>query len=256
MTGQVVGAEAVSRWLPNRARVRPVDFPVFCLPHAGGSASAFSPWIDRIPGIGVLSVQPPGRETRLADPAFTDIAPLVAELADVVVAAAAGRPYGVYGHSHGALIGFELLRELRRRQAPLPVGFVASGCPAPHLRGIEVAVSRMSRRQVVAMLRKLGGTPEWLLQDEGALDMILPPFVADFTVRERYHHDPEPPLSIPFTVIAAAGDKRAAPRKQARWQELTTGPFRLHTTDGGHFAVFENAPVTHRLLAEAFRVGP
>ncbi|MTD15348.1 alpha/beta fold hydrolase [Nakamurella sp. YIM 132087] len=248
------GADPLRAWLPMRPRVSAADFPLFCIPHAGGGASAFGSWLGRIPGVGVLAVQPPGRESRIAETPHRVIEPLVADMAGVVATAAQGRPFAIYGHSHGALLGFEVVRELRRRGGPLPVHLVVSGCPAPHTRNIEPAVSRMSRPELVKFLRKLGGTPEWLLADPGALDMILPPFVADFAVRENYRYRDEPALPVPLTVLAAVKDGRASMGKQQRWADLTTGAFRLHTMPGGHFAVYEDAATTHRLLAGA--LGP
>ena len=105
--------------------------------------------------------------------------------------------------------------------------------------------------QVVDLLRKLGGTPEWVLADQSVLAMILRPFRADFSVKETYEYQPEPPLSTPITVIAGTDDPRAGIETMAGWREQTTAPYRLHTVTGGHFAVLERPEVTHKIIAEA-----
>jgi surfactin synthase thioesterase subunit len=243
------------RWLPMRGRTDPVDFPLLCLPHAGGAASAYGSWLGRIPGVAVLPLQPPGRESRFREPAYERMAPLVEDLGTLVLSEYGdGRPYAVYGHSHGALIAFELTREIRRRGGQLPVRLFVSGSAAPQCEQEEgPPVTGMSRPELVAWLRRLGGTPEWLLADPGALDMVLPAILADFTVREHYAYTQEPPLEVPVTVLASTGDSRASYARQSRWREQTSISSDLCLLDGGHFAVFEQPKVTHRCILDALR---
>lgn len=253
----VITDEQRSCWLPMRSQSRAADpgaLPVFCLPHAGGSASAYRPWLGQLPGAAVLPVQPPGRETRLRDTTFTAMDPLVAELAPIVVDEAAGGPYAVYGHSLGALVAFELVRRIRALGAPEPVHLFLSGCAAPDRCANDgPRVLGMSEPEVAEMLRKLGGTPAWLLDDPDMRSMIMPAVRADFSVKETYVHRDEPPLSTPITVLASTADPRAEHSLQGGWRTQTTGGFELHTLAGGHFAVFEQAALTHKYLLEGLR---
>jgi Predicted thioesterase involved in non-ribosomal peptide biosynthesis len=54
-------------------------------------------------------------------------------------------------------------------------------------------------------------------------------------------------------VLASTADRQAPHELQAQWREQTIGAFGLHTLSGGHFAVFEQADLTHRYLTEALR---
>ncbi|MGD0607253.1 MAG: thioesterase domain-containing protein [Streptosporangiaceae bacterium] len=123
-------AEATSRWVPLLGRTQPDTLPLFCLPHAGAGASAFRTWPDCLPGVLVLPVQPPGRESRFREAPYERMGPLVAELAAIMLGVAGSRPYAVYGHSLGALVAFETLREIRRRGGTEPVHLFVSGCVA------------------------------------------------------------------------------------------------------------------------------
>jgi medium-chain acyl-[acyl-carrier-protein] hydrolase len=50
------------------------DVRLFCFPYSGASASIFYTWPNMLPAtIEVYPVQLPGRETRLAEPPFTDL---------------------------------------------------------------------------------------------------------------------------------------------------------------------------------------
>jgi surfactin synthase thioesterase subunit len=236
------------RWLPYGYTEGPLR--LYCLPHAGGSASVYRSWFGRIGPVAVCPLQPPGRETRLRETPHTDMASLVAEAAAVILADD-GRPWAVYGHSLGATVGFELIREVRRRGGPEPVHLIVSGCPAPDTPDDDPRVTGLDDDEVVAMLRRLGGTPEWMLTDPSVLRMILPPFRADFGVKESYVYRPEPPLRTPITAIAATHDPRVDVASMTGWREQTTGRFTAHTVPGGHFAVLEQAATTHRLIRAA-----
>src|SRR5688572_21943118 len=97
-------AVALDRWLlrplsPGDARLR-----LFCLPYAGGGASAFRLWPPALaPEVEVCPIQLPGRENRLLETPFTDVSALVAALA-TALEPAVDRPFALFGHSLGALI--------------------------------------------------------------------------------------------------------------------------------------------------------
>ncbi len=246
-------AELIRRWLPYPRS--PGAIRLYCLPHAGGSASAFRTWIAGLPRIAVSPLQLPGRETRLSHQPHHDMAPLASELADIVLATA-DENYAVYGHSLGALVGFEVLREIRRRGGPMPMHLLVSGSAAPQCPSDGWPIVReMNDDGVVHMLRRLGGTPESLLSDPGLLQMILPAVRADFSVKDSYRYQPEAPLDLPITVLAADRDPRAGSEQMAQWREQTTGQFELHTVGEGHFAVYEQVQVTQKYIAAALHRG-
>jgi surfactin synthase thioesterase subunit len=250
----VTAVGAPSRWFPlaAAAAVDGSGLPLFCFPHAGAGASAFRGWLGRLPGIELLPVQPPGREARLRETPFEQMAPLVEELATVLLSAAQGRPYALYGHSLGALVAFETLRELRRRGEAEPVRLIVSGCVAPHLRFDDgPPVTGMSQQRLAEMLAELGGTPAMLLADPELLQMVLPAIRADFSVKETYQYGSEPPLSVPITVLSSTDDPRAPAHAQSAWREQTLAGCAVHTLTGGHFAVFEQSEATLRQLAVA-----
>ncbi len=245
-------ADATSRWIPLLARTQPGALPLFCLPHAGAGSSAFRAWPDGLPGVAVLPVQPPGRESRFREAPYERMAPLAADLAAIMLGVAGSRPYAVYGHSLGALVAFETLREIRRRGGPEPVHLFVSGCIAPQYTDNDgPSIARAPLPALVRILRQLGGTPEWLLSDPTVLEMILPAVRADLSVKESYEYRPEQPLDVPVTVIASTRDPQAPSELQDRWRDQTTAAFQLHTLTGGHFAVFEQPASTHRHLAAA-----
>ncbi|HCE02580.1 MAG TPA: putative thioesterase, partial [Acidobacteria bacterium] len=61
-----------------------------------------------------------------------DLATIVTALADEMEQYL-DRPYALFGDSIGALVSYEVIRELQRRGAPLPVRLFASGMVAPQI---------------------------------------------------------------------------------------------------------------------------
>jgi medium-chain acyl-[acyl-carrier-protein] hydrolase len=249
---------APSAWLPFNLPDGPTR--LYCLPHAGGSASMFVPWSRGLGGVAVRPVEPPGRGTRFGQHPYTRITSLVDDLAQTILEQEweeQGR-YAVYGHSLGALVAFELLRELRRLGAPAPVHLFVSGCQAPDEadRDTDPPVAGLTDGEVADVLRKIGGTPEQLLRDRTALRMIVPPFRADFQAKQSYAFRPEAPLEVPLTAIAATADPRVGASELQAWERHTTNRFDLFTLVGGHFAVLEQAEQTQRIIRRALAAAP
>lgn len=60
--------------LKNRENIKKENITLFCLPFAGGGASAYSTWIKKLSdGITVCPIQLPGREERIMEKPYTDM---------------------------------------------------------------------------------------------------------------------------------------------------------------------------------------
>src|SRR3954469_937665 len=138
---------------------------LFCFPHAGAGASAYREWETELAGtLQVCRVQLPGREERVREPAFTNVLRLAEVLADELEPWF-DRPFAFFGHSMGALIAFELTRELRRRALPLPAHLFVSARRAPHLPARKRALHALPDDEFDADLRALDGTRAAVLAD-------------------------------------------------------------------------------------------
>src|SRR5204863_267227 len=98
----------------------------------------------------------PGRESRLAEAPFERMAPLIDALATAIEPHLA-QPFSFGGHSMGAVVAFELIRELRRRGLPAPRILIASAARAPQFRRNHVAPPATPDGQ---LLRELNIPPE------------------------------------------------------------------------------------------------
>src|SRR5450759_4546174 len=106
-------ATAFASWIACRKPNPQARLRLFCFPYAGTGASIFRTWSDGLPAeVEVCPVEFPGRGTRLMETPFTQLSPLVQALAQALVPLM-DKPFAFFGHSLGALVGFELARQLR-----------------------------------------------------------------------------------------------------------------------------------------------
>ncbi|WP_437835297.1 thioesterase II family protein [Sorangium sp. So ce1153] len=210
---------------------------LFCLPYAGGGAIAYNSWQRQLPAhVELCAIKLPGREARVREPPFDRLTPLVQALANGI-APWLTKPFGFYGHSLGALVSLELTRELRRRGAPLPRHLFVSGRRPPHMSPGPERLHGVSDRELVAWLRRTGGTPDEVLREPELLAMILPVLRADIGVNECGPFVEEDPLDCPISAFGGLEDERASRADLEAWRQYTRGPFRVEMFPGGHFFV-------------------
>lgn len=225
----------VERWLAYREVNPRARLRLFCFPYAGGGASAYRGWAAALPAdVEVCPVQLPGRESRLREPAFDRPEPLVAALADALQPHI-DLPFAFFGHSMGALLSFEITRELRRRGGPLPLHLFLSGRRAPQVAAREEDIHDLPEAEFVAKLRELNGTPEEVLQHSELMRLLVPVLRADFAVNETYVYRPGEPLDMGVSAFGGLGDAEVTRDDLAGWREQTRGAFRLRMLPGDHF---------------------
>jgi medium-chain acyl-[acyl-carrier-protein] hydrolase len=212
---------------------------LFCVPYLGGSAMIFRSWPREIPEtIEVNAVELPGHGRRIREKPVPRLEPLVAELA-MSIEPALDRPFALFGHSFGALICFELARELRRCQLPTPNHLIVSSAKAPHQINNGTFIHSLPDQAVLDELRSLGGTPSVLLQNDELIHSIMPALRADFAALETYMYTSEPLFDFPIFALGGMMDKKVDRRSLQAWAQHTNTDFNIRMFPGGHFFIQE-----------------
>lgn len=234
------------RWFSRPPPGPQAEVLLFCLPHAGGGSAAYRRWPKLLPpAIGVQPVQLPGREQRLAEPARVD----PVEVADAVLRRA-DRPFAVYGHSMGALLGYEVTRELGRRGGPLPRRLALGGSRPPHRPESRPGMADLPDDEFAAALVSLGGTPADVLADPDLRDLLLPVLRADLRWLQGYRCTRPDPVPVPMDAFCGTEDELVGPADMAGWAQYTSAGFAQYEIPGGHFFVLEPPPgLVSRLTA-------
>ena len=233
----------MTRYLPEpRADADPSALPVFCFPFAGGGTSAYAGWQRQLgPAVRVLPVRLPGREARIAERRFTDLAELVAEL-DEQLGPELEQPHVLYGHSMGALIAFTLARRRYERGRPLPLALVLSAYRPPHLPIPRIDGVEGSEGELISALLTLGGVPKEIVARPEWAAVLLPIARDDLRMCLNVPPSPTEPTPVPIHAFAGRDDILVAPAEVGEWSRHTDREFGMKILPGGHFFIKEREP--------------
>lgn len=227
---------------------------LLCLPHAGGSASAYFRFAQHFGGsVEVIGIQYPGHGDRVAEEPCTEVPALVRTICDGITGRG-DRRFALVGLSFGALVGFEVARELRRRGAPGPAFLVLGGRSAPQLRSGASQLHGLPRERFIEALIELYGDPDGLLRDPDIADLVLPPLRADIGAAATWTYREEPPLAAPLLAFGGREDRELTPEALAAWREQTRGPFTEQLLPGGHFVFTDGAPALAQTIQRLFGI--
>lgn len=217
---------------------------LFCFAYAGGGSAAFRPWKTHLPAaISLYSIQLPGRENRFTELPLTDLKQMIAPIVHGLLPELATVPYAFFGHSMGAIIAFEVTRQLQRQQAPLPRHLLVSGKKAPQSANILPPIQHLPDQAFIQALNdRYGGIDPLILQHRELLDLLLPVLRGDITAIENYCYQPDIPLACPITAYGGRQDPQVTLADLEAWREQTQYPslFQAHLLEGGHFFINES----------------
>ncbi|GCE07381.1 thioesterase II family protein [Dictyobacter aurantiacus] len=231
----MIDSTRANPWLPWPGTYPQAKLRLFCFPYAGGGASVFRSWSRELPSeVDLRPVQLPGRERRLREDPYTDLVPLVAAAREALLPYL-DRPFAFFGHCLGALMAFELSRQLRSLHNIEPAILFVSGHRAPQLPDRFTPAHMLPDADFAAELRQRNGTREEVLQNPDVMRLVLPLLRADFAVCETYTYTPAAPLSCPIAAFSGADDPAVLPAELAGWSEMTSGTFAAQVFPGDHF---------------------
>jgi medium-chain acyl-[acyl-carrier-protein] hydrolase len=225
---------------------------LYCFHYAGGSASAFRNWTAHLPAnVELVAVQLPGREGRFDERFITHFDELIETVTHALMQGLQSLPYAVFGHSLGALVGFEWIRQLRKHGLRQPSIFFASGRRAPQFPNEEPPISHLPEAQFVReLLNKYGDHLGSVLDREDFRQAFVPQLRADFLLSETYRFRRGIKLECPVVAWAGEQETEITEPELTGWQEHTTGRFNAVRFPGAHFFIHGQEA---RVLREANR---
>jgi surfactin synthase thioesterase subunit len=236
----------MSKWFLRVAGASSRHLRLFCLHGAGSSASTYAKWSRYFPkAVEVVAIQLPGREGRFREAFSVSVKGLVRELA-ADLRGYTDLPYGIFGHSLGALIGFELVRELVATGARQPVVFMPAGRAAPHIKDQRQVLHRLSEGEFADALAKekflSPALRRALLEQDETASLFLPQMRADLCLEETYEYRASEPLSCPIVAYGGIEDPDVSLADLRAWAIHTTRHFRCHMLPGTHHFVQDVVP--------------
>ncbi|WP_409186646.1 thioesterase II family protein [Amycolatopsis sp. VS8301801F10] len=220
----------MSPWLPGFSGKTDAAVRLVCLHHAGGTASTYEGWQRPLAEVAqVVPVLLPGRGRHRPARPYTNLEPLVSDLATTLIEHGLADRYALFGHSMGALLAYELSCRLRDRGHAEPLHLFVSGSRAPHLYGTDARL--------------------FALDTGGCASAVLR---ADLAVCDSYAWTPRRPLCCPVTAFRGSDDPLATAAHVEAWRSYTEGSLVVREFSGGHFFLAGAARprVLHAVRAE------
>ena len=214
---------------------------LFCFPYAGAGSTIFNAWSNLLlPEIELYLVHLPGREKRIKEAPYKQLLPLTEKLTEALYRYL-DRPFAFFGHSMGALVSFEVVRQLRSRFSLNPVRLIVSGKHPPHVPDPHPDIHHLPDDELITESERLyGSLPKIISEDLEVLKFFLPIMRADFTLVETYQYLPAAPLECPITVFGGDQDNSVSGNELSRWSEQTVAGFNLKMFPGNHFFIQDN----------------
>jgi surfactin synthase thioesterase subunit len=211
---------------------------LFCFSYAGTGASMFRSWPAALPSlVDVIAIQLPGRESRFRERCVTRMD----EITTAVVRSVQPYldvPFVVFGHSLGALIGFEFVQGLQAIGAPLPLRLIASGMRPPHLAASVPPMSHLADDLLIAEVqRRYGSWQREFLEQPEALRVFLPILRSDLRLFEAYRCTEERCLSVAITALGGEQDEWSQMNLLQGWQRYTSRELSVRMYPGRHLFI-------------------
>jgi surfactin synthase thioesterase subunit len=225
---------AAHRWLHPTDPEPEAATRLFLLHHRGGAATAYRHWPALLPSdIACQAVQLPGRQERRHEAPYTRLAPLVRDLAHVLADSLDERPYAVFGHSMGALLGYRVAVEMHRQGLPSPALLAVSGW-APRGFATVPGGGPPEPEAMPAFMARLGSLPAQVGDDPHLLDDAVRAMSADGAVCDD-HLDDGAAVDCPVVAYTGREDPLLAPCAMRTWAGRTPEYLGCRQFPGDHF---------------------
>lgn len=212
----------------------------YAVPHAGAGVAAVRDLCRHVGRFASsAAVRLPAREARLDEPPVCDVRQIARRCAEAIAEHARHRPITLYGHCSGAIIAFEVARRL-------PPGSLRALFLSAHAAPDRIPVSGAWQWPTPAFVRRVaddGYLPDFIVDDEELLELILPALRADYEAIESYRPDGPDVTRIDAEIIGLLGDADAGVSRDdfAAWSRFTSAGLRTHLMPGGHNLLLDHA---------------
>lgn len=206
------------------------------LPFAGASKFSYNLLVKNLPSYVVpLHPELPGRGSRIREQLLYNIPDMVDDLYKQLEKEVQNGRYVLFGHSMGAILGYELIKLLQKKEKPLPAKLIVSG-----RKGL-FAEKRTMYHDLPSVdfrkkLKELGGCPEEVLNSDILMDFFEPIIKADFAAVEQFNTTIVK-INVPITVLHGVGDVDAE-NQFPQWFDVASQQVPVYSFPGKHFFIF------------------
>lgn len=219
---------------------------VIAIPFTGGNAHSYKLLEQQLPKqYSWTTLELPGRGSRISENLLEDINIMIDDLfGQLKMIISKRQQYILFGHSLGAILGYELVKKLSSSNLCLPISLVVSGRGAPGTH-CNLKRSELSHDDFWKTVYDLGGIPKEMLGQQELLKFYYPILKADFIAEENYEFQlPIQQISPPINVIISEDDMDENKSGESlledveKWKFLSASNCSISILPGNHFFIF------------------
>lgn len=210
---------------------------MFCLPHAGGSATVYTKWKKYLDeNIELQPVELSGRGSRMNEPLYSSLNEAIDDAAEVIKSKIySEEDYIIYGHSMGAAIAYEVCCKFLKDNIKLPKNLFLSGRQCPFIDRDVEEIYKLNDEEFEKYILSLDGTPKEVFQDKELSKIFVPIIRSDYKNIETFKSiNKTTVLPLPITVLNGCKDDLTDEEING-WSKFTNKEFKRFDFDGGHF---------------------
>lgn len=214
---------------------------VICLPFAGGNKYSYRAYEKVCPShLKIITLNYPGRGSRIQEQLLTSIDNLVNDLFAQVKTIIATENYAIYGHSMGGLLTYLLTKKILKSNYPMPIHLFVSGCTGPSAFSRQNRNKHLlSKEELINEIIRLDGCPDEILNNIEMLEFIEPIIRADFQTIGSYRYEASSELSVPITVLNGTEEEMDS-NEINLWQKETVFDVDFRVFPGKHFFILQH----------------
>jgi surfactin synthase thioesterase subunit len=201
----------------------------------------YTPWKKLLdPAIQCCPIELAGRGRRYGEQLYGDIEEAIEDVYQIVEQQVGESRFAFFGHSMGALLGYEVIARLWQRRGCAPMHAFFSGRIPPDLPAGE-RLHVLPEKQLGERLLQWGGLSKQLSENKDFLRMFLPIIRADLKAVETYSRGTSAYALLPcaLSILFGKEDPFFQAEQVSHWVDFTTQTCDFYTFAGGHFYLLE-----------------
>ena len=212
----------------------------YFIPFAGGSEISYNPLVNILSSKGHNCYQCslPGRGRRFKEDFLKTVPEMAQDIFLQIKDKLIENNYVLFGHSMGALLTTHVLALIKEHNAPMPQYVFLSGRGGEIKRPSPPYKSEMDSATFRSELKKMGGIPDEVFNEESIMSFFEPIIKADFKAIESYE-----PIDVTLyglkVMVYYGRDDDFSLEQVACWQRISTQKISCKAFDGGHFFVLD-----------------
>ncbi|QSX05656.1 thioesterase [Sedimentibacter sp. zth1] len=208
---------------------------LFCLPHAGASSYYYLPFKKYFQNVDVVLIELKGRGKRFNEPFYTSFEDAVNDIYSQIKSECIG-DYGIFGHSMGSWLAYELYYKLLENNHVLPKCMFFSGREAPNDNIDKIDFTNFSNEDFEKYLKGMGGIEELSNMNENLTKVFYEIIRADFNIISNYdYQEYSEKIKSPAVIMSGTEDEGINFRKLTKWSSLIEDKVSYTSFNGSHF---------------------